>query len=220
MLGRPQLGPPTRTGPPAAPAQVDEGTGKRQHSSSLPGGDLLDRRELFRGVGSTAALALFPDDVRSAWARISTDRWSGKLSSSQLALISNLADVLIPRTDTPGALDVRVAAFIDALVSESWAASDRSTFQRGLDSLGARFGNSSGAPLAAAVEELERETSRRAEPVRTYWQLKSLIVHGYFTSERVMKEVLRVEVMPGRFEGAAPMPLRRASQHQPRGGDA
>jgi hypothetical protein len=180
----------------------------------------LDRRELFRGVGSTAALALFPDDVRSAWARIRTDHWSGELSSSQLALIGNLADVLIPRTDTPGALDVRVAAFIDALASESWAESDRVIFQRGLDSLGARFGNARGAPLSAAVEAIEREANRRIEPVRTYWQLKSLIVHGYFTSERVMKEVLRVEIMPGRFEGAAPMPLRPASQPQPRGGNA
>jgi hypothetical protein len=180
----------------------------------------VNRRELFRGVGSTATLALFPDDVRSAWARISTDRWSGELSSSQLALIGNLADVLIPRTDTAGALDVRVAAFIDALVSESWAETDRLTFQRGLDALGARLGNASGAGLAAAVEAIEREANRRLEPVRTYWQLKSLIVHGYFTSERVMKEVLRVEIMPGRFEGAAPMPLRRASEPLPRGGDA
>jgi len=33
-------------------------------------------------------------------------------------------------------------------------------------------------------------------------------VHGYFTSEPVMKKVLKVEIMPGRFDGNAPMPQK------------
>jgi hypothetical protein len=36
--------------------------------------------------------------------------------------------------------------------------------------------------------------------------LKGLIIHGYFTSEAVMKRVLHTEIMPGRFDGAAPIP--------------
>ena len=53
---------------------------------------------------------------------------------------------------------------------------------------------------------------RTVEPARTYWQLKGLIVRGYFTSEPVMKNVLKHVVMPGRFEGAAPVQLRRREQ--------
>jgi hypothetical protein len=34
-------------------------------------------------------------------------------------------------------------------------------------------------------------------------------VHGYFTSEPVMKDVLKVVVMPGRFEGAAPVTITK-----------
>ena len=62
-----------------------------------------------------------------------------------------------------------------------------------------------------AVGAIEALTDRRSEPSRTYWRLKGLIIHGYFTSERVSKDVLHVEVMPGRFEGSAPLATKAAS---------
>ncbi|MFI5311558.1 MAG: hypothetical protein ACHQQ3_10015, partial [Gemmatimonadales bacterium] len=58
------------------------------------------------------------------------------------------------------------------------------------------------------VREFEARGDRRSDPGRAYWRLKSLVIHGYFTSERVMKDVLKVEIMPGRFDGAAPMPVK------------
>ena len=65
---------------------------------------------------------------------------------------------------------------------------------------------------AEIVDAIERgHPSRRGEPMRTYWRLKGLVIHGYFTSERVSKDVLHVEVMPCRFEGSAPLPTKAAS---------
>ena len=51
--------------------------------------------------------------------------------------------------------------------------------------------------------------SREGEPAQTYWRLKGLVVHGYFTSEQVMVDVLKTKVMPGKFEGAAPVTIKR-----------
>jgi hypothetical protein len=126
-----------------------------------------------------------------------------------MALVTAISDVLIPRTDTPGALDVRVPAFVETLVTQSWFERDRASFTRGLDALAARLGSATGPRLAAEIQSFEAEDDRRAEPVRSYWRLKSLVVHGYFTSESVMKEVLHVQIMPGRFDGSAPMPESR-----------
>jgi hypothetical protein len=36
------------------------------------------------------------------------------------------------------------------------------------------------------------------------------VIHGYFTSERVAKDVLHVQVMPGHFDGSMPMPAAHA----------
>ena len=73
----------------------------------------MERRDLLRGLGAAAALTLFPEDVRSAWARASIPiRPVDGLTDAQLAVVATIADVIIPRTDTPGALDVRVPAFV------------------------------------------------------------------------------------------------------------
>ena len=173
----------------------------------------MDRRSVLRGLGAAASLTLLPEEVRAGWARVASNVPPGAgLSPAQLAMVSTLADVIIPRTDTPGALDVRVPAFVDAVVSESWSASDRAQFHAGLEALRDRLAGASGADLTAMIDSIERSRDRRTEPARTYWRLKSLIVHGYFTSEQVSTDVLRVEVMPGRFEGAAPMPTRARPQ--------
>ena len=59
-------------------------------------------------------------------------------------------DLIIPRTETPGALDVRVPAFIESLVGGSWMEDARTAFQTGLDVV----------QLSADPEAL-REASRR-----------------------------------------------------------
>lgn len=180
----------------------------------------MHRRDLLRGAAAGAALALVPSEARAAWERVAAGvRPPRTLSPEHLAVVASLSDVIIPRTDTPGALDVRVPAFIESLVAGSWMEDSRTEFQAGLDRLGQHLGAATGANLTTLIDELERRPDRRTEPARTYWQLKSLIVHGYFTSEPVMREVLRTEIMPGRFDGAAPVTLRRAPA-APRSGGA
>ncbi len=43
------------------------------------------------------------------------------LSRDELAVVSRVADIMIPRTDTPGALDVGVPAFIDTMLREVYS---------------------------------------------------------------------------------------------------
>jgi len=188
----------------------------------------MERRDLLRATGAAAALSFFgaPRDALAMWSRVARGgAILGGLSEQQLALIGAVADTILPRTDTPSATDVGVPAFVDVVVSENDSDEDRAAFVAGLDLIEARAKNAAGnafaqlepSARASVIESIEAEADRRAEPARTYWRLKGLIVHGYFTSEPVMKEVLKVEVMPGRFEGSAPMPVRAST---PPGGGA
>jgi hypothetical protein len=179
----------------------------------------MERRDLLRAFGAATALALLPHDAVAAWARVASGlRPTGGLTDTQLALVGAIADTIIPRTDTPSATDVGVPAFVDVIVTENYGDAERATFLVGLDSIEAQAKSAGGARLvdlapaarAAAIEAIESASDRRSEPNRTYWRLKGLIVHGYFTSEPVMKRVLKVEIMPGRFDGAAPMPQKAA----------
>ncbi|MEO8622675.1 MAG: gluconate 2-dehydrogenase subunit 3 family protein [bacterium] len=177
----------------------------------------MKRRDLLRAFGAATALALLPHDALAVWTRASTGiRPAAGLRDDQLALIGALSDTIFPRTDTPSATDVLVPAFVDVVVSENYTDADRDAFVAGLAALDAQVKaatNASFVDLDVAarglqIEALEGAANRRAEPARTYWRLKGLIVHGYFTSEPVMKSVLKYEIMPGAFDGNAPMPAK------------
>jgi hypothetical protein len=108
------------------------------------------------------------------------------------------------------------------MVSENYSDNERTSFVAGLDAIDAHMKANGGAVADSdghcpAIESIEAITDRRSEPARTYWRLKDLIIYGYFTSEPVAKQVLKVEVMPGKFDGAAPMPKKAA---QPTGSGA
>ncbi|HVX40126.1 MAG TPA: gluconate 2-dehydrogenase subunit 3 family protein [Gemmatimonadaceae bacterium] len=155
----------------------------------------MQRREALRALGATTALALFPHDAIAAWTRVASGlRPVSGLTDAQLAKVATIADIILPRTDSPSATDVRVPEFVNVIVSENYSDAERDAFSAGLDQLD-----------PTAIAEIESASDRRAEPQRTYWRLKGLIVHGYFTSEPVWKNVLEVEIMPGKFDGAAPL---------------
>lgn len=174
----------------------------------------MQRRDFLRVFGAASALALLPHEAEAAWLRVATGhRSSNGLSDMQLAFVGALGDTILPRTDSPSATDVAVPAFVDVIVSENYSDAERATFLNGLDAIDAQIKAVTGSSLAdltpdargAQIQLLESATDKRSEPTRTYWRLKGLIVHGYFTSEPVMKTVLKVEVMPGAFNGSAPM---------------
>lgn len=183
----------------------------------------MERRNLLRTAGLLAAAAVVPSNPMALWARVADGVAPARgLTGAQLSLIAGIADTLIPRTSTPGALDVKVPAFVNVVVSESLTARERKGFIAGLtivevylrDDQGRAFADLPSEGRAARIADIEDQgivyraiskVLRQGEPRRTYWKLKELIVHGYFTSDVVANEILGDPIMPGRFDGAAPI---------------
>jgi len=178
----------------------------------------MERREVLRVLASAAALsALSPNKTLAAWSRVASGvPLSNELSKTHLALVRAIADTIIPRTTSPGANDVGVHKFVDVIVNEYLTDTERTAALAGLDAIDARARTESNVAFAelnaekrsAMIDSFEKG-DRGVEPSRTYWRLKGLVVHGYFTSEPVMRDVLKVSVMPGKFEGAAPVTIKR-----------
>ncbi|HMC55575.1 MAG TPA: gluconate 2-dehydrogenase subunit 3 family protein, partial [Gemmatimonadaceae bacterium] len=154
----------------------------------------------------------------AAWTRVA-DGFVPKngLSDAQMAIVRIVADSIIPRTDTPSATDVGTHQFINVIVAEYANDDERKAFVGALDAIDSRaravnngtaFADLSPEARGKELDVLEKG-DRNVEPSQSYWRLKSLVVHGYFTSEHVMKDVLRVQVMPGRFEGSVPVEIRK-----------
>jgi hypothetical protein len=101
------------------------------------------------------------------------------LAPAELALVAAIAEAIIPRTDTPGAIDAGVPAFIDRRLASNPQLAD--TFRAGLKAF-ADF-----ASLTAA-QQLELLNTHAEDPfVRT---IKGLTIDGYYTSKEGLSQEL------------------------------
>ena len=181
----------------------------------------MDRRDALRALGTAAAFTLMPRTAQAAWETVASTPHAPPrvLTDERADLVAALADAIIPRTDTPSATDVGVTAFIDVIVAEYYSDEERAVFLSGLDLIGARLRRGDATSFAGLSPEsqrtlldaLDQPVDKQAPDARAWSRLKGLVVHGYFTSERVQKDVLKTVVMPGRFDGNAPMKTAGAS---------
>ncbi len=131
------------------------------------------------------------------------------LSSARLTLVTALADTLIPRTDTPGAVDVEVPRFIDRLVAEWYPDNVRNEILTGLDAIDALARSLGGKPFAEldaagrgrVLTSLDLRASP-TDPAEVAWRtLRDQIVFGYVTSKPVAALMRTMPIIPGRFDG-------------------
>jgi len=127
-------------------------------------------------------------------------------SEREMAVLSRVSDLLLPRTETPGALDVHVPALLDQLMTE-WANSEtRAAHRAALASLDARLQLSMGGGFLDGTEAVAQQALTEVdaaafagEPVEGYRTLKGLITQVYFATEAGAEERQWVAV-PGRWE--------------------
>jgi glucoside 3-dehydrogenase (cytochrome c) hitch-hiker subunit len=138
------------------------------------------------------------------------------LSGEQGALVAEVAEIIIPRTDTPGAKDVGVPGFIDLMLKEVYDREDQVRFLAGL----AVFDTASKNKYDASFVALRAE--QKAEHVKTVHDaaiiidsqaenrpfilvVKELTLLGFFTSQPGATEVLQYEPVPGAYHGCLPL---------------
>lgn len=178
----------------------------------------MQRRDLLRAAGAATALAVLPRSAEAAWARVLAGyQTANGLTASQRALVTGMADIVFPRTDTPSASDVGVTDWVNLIVAEYYADDVRAPFIQGLDAIDAQVRAAQGEAFTELTAEAQQQVvaaldapaDRRTIEARAFSRLKSLVVHGYFTSERVQSDVLHSQMFYDRFQGAADHVVRR-----------
>ncbi|MEY4608892.1 MAG: hypothetical protein RL625_1109, partial [Gemmatimonadota bacterium] len=104
----------------------------------------LSRRSLLQLAGLAALPALVHADEPAvtqwteALLRRAIEDPPRFFTADERALVRTIADGILPRTDTPGALDVGVPAFVEIIAGEWMEPKDRDAFRAGLAALDAR----------------------------------------------------------------------------------
>jgi hypothetical protein len=125
----------------------------------------------------------------------------------QQALLAEVADVIIPTTDTPGAKAAGVDQFIVRVMRDCYIREDQEEFYAGLARLDAecRTAHNKGFSEMAAPEKNEMIRQAARNNTAFFKTMKELTVAGYFSSEIGATKALEYLPIPGRFQGDLPM---------------
>jgi gluconate 2-dehydrogenase gamma chain len=142
------------------------------------------------------------------------------LPKSRRALISELAQTIIPKTDTPGAKEAGVPGFIDQILKECYKKEDQDKFITGLTEFDSkmrkpRHGDSFiyfDAEKQLAFVKAQNEaavTAVKADPSHTsghlFLPLKNLPCWASLPAEPGATQVLQYEAVPGSYKGCIPL---------------
>lgn len=137
-------------------------------------------------------------------------------------MIATLTEMIIPKTDTPGALEAGTPIFVEMMVADWYKAGERQIFLDGLAALDNFCTTQYKKPFNDCASQQQIEALKDAEAkAKTYksvmmtdfsgklvdentpffTKLKELTVLGYFTSEVGAKQALSYNPMPMRYEG-------------------
>jgi hypothetical protein len=186
----------------------------------------MQRREAVRFLGAAITIPFLPRSAERALEL--SDRLHREpqaayrtLDRDQQLLVTELAEMIIPETDTPGATRVRVPEFIDLMLTE-WATDDeRGKFLAGLADIDRRAA-SLGARRPSTQEPARRfielpasnkldlatrlDTARHEETGagHAFGELKQLTVYAYFTSKPVVDSILKTQMFFDGYHGNVP----------------
>ena len=178
----------------------------------------MRRREAVQFLGAALALPFIPSSAETAIKlgealhRRLGDVPFRTLNRDQQALVTNIAEMIIPETDTPGATSVKVPEFIDLILTEWASDEERAPFLAGLsdiDKRAATMGTSRFVDLAAAkkIELLTALDGARDDKTGAglaFARLKALTVYGYFTSQVVDVDILKTQMYFNGYQGNVP----------------
>jgi hypothetical protein len=175
----------------------------------------MQRRELLKLIavltgGSVVGADLFLSGCKSKTTGIFTD--------GDIAFFDEVAETIIPRTDTPGAKDAATGKFIALYAADCYdevnqkilldgisRLNEASTKKYGRDFL--KINAAQKQELLTAIDHEAKEYAKvssegKAEKPPHYFTLmKQLALLGFFTSKPGVTQALRYNPVPGKYEG-------------------
>lgn len=150
-------------------------------------------------------------------------------NEEQARVVSEIAEIMIPRTDTPGAKEAGVPAFIDQILSQCCKKEDQERFLSGLmafekeakETYDDDFIDLEPAQREAHVRKVHdqalaaykegRLKKKDAQPITAFenspfiLMVKEFALVGFFTSEAGANQVLQYAPVPGAYHGCLPL---------------
>ena len=138
--------------------------------------------------------------------------------------IAKLIDLILPRTDTPGGLDVKADIFLDKVFAQAYDDAGRAKTRADIAEFNANCKEKFGDSFISLSKEKQNAVLKAAEansgkfnggvwgtavgkqaPVGFYRSIKSMAIWAYLSSEEIGKNVLNYDPIPMDYQGCLPL---------------
>lgn len=188
----------------------------------------MDRRKALQRTGLFAGATLLLPSMLSLFESCKTEsrlNWQPQFFTEEEAeTVSMILDMILPTTDTPGALDVKADVFIDKVIAQTYDLEGQNNMREAITEFNTDTKETYGAifinlPEAKRVQVLEAAETSSAlfnpgiwgttvgeqAPISFYRTLKSMAIWAYFTSQEIGENVLAYDPIPGIYEPCKPV---------------
>jgi hypothetical protein len=128
-------------------------------------------------------------------------------------MLAELAETIIPKTDTPGAKDLSAHLFVLKMVDDCFPKEKQEKFVLGMKEFETFAEKKSGNPFAAGNAEqkqalvagLDGHKSREDNLSFFYQTVKQLTVQAYSSSQFYLTNIRHYKMIPGKYQGCVPL---------------
>lgn len=172
----------------------------------------MQRRTVLKNLLLVAGGTLIVPACRNTTTEASIPLHHIKVDSEGEALLAEVSEALIPKTAIPGAKDVYAHLFVLRMIDDCYNKEQQEHFVAGLKGIEALsnkkydmgFLKSSAAQREALLTELDGR--KKGDDLYDFYQMtKALTIQGYMTSKYVLTNITKYELVPGRYNGFAPV---------------
>ena len=183
----------------------------------------MNRRELLKMIAAATGTAFVSANAMAYVTLPLKDLNQTAFTKDDVAFLNEVGEVIIPRTDTPGAKDANVGLMMAVMVTDCYTPAQRKAFTVGISSIKTLAKSTYGkdflllssderqALLTALDDEASVFNKKQALANKddnslphAFSLIKQLTLFTFFTSEIGANKVLRYVAVPGRYDGDFP----------------
>ncbi len=135
------------------------------------------------------------------------------ISGEDEKVLAVFGETLLPAGKTPGSKDTYAHLYALRMIDDCTEKEVQKSFQNGLANLkqkaekefGTSFTKATSSQRLQLLLELEKKKEAKDDDAVFYMTLKNHIMRGYLNSKPVLGDILHYELIPGRYNGAAPL---------------
>jgi gluconate 2-dehydrogenase gamma chain len=184
--------------------------------------EMIQRRAILKrvawmlggAVSAPAALAILQGcSAREATVTAAAFRPKFLTAPAQMDIVTQIADIIIPKTDTSGAIDAGVPAFIDLVLADVYSKEAQERFTAGLGEFAAAA-VASGKPflemdaaqrLQFVRQSIEKALDAERSPKRFILMMRELTLLGFYSSKVGITENMEYVPVPTAYHGCVPL---------------